>query len=313
MLASASYQEIKFWRVSDGALLKTLTGHTNSVSSVAFSPDGQTLSSGSATGYPYQGEIRLWRVADGALLRTLTGHTDYVLSVAFSPDGRTLASGSDYNDRTIKLWRVADGMPLPTLTHEWSVYSVAFSPNGRTLASGSSAGYPNYWGEIRLWRTSDGALLKTYDQEAAWGVLSVQYSRDGRFLGYGRSDATVVLAYNPTARVEGDLNCDGLVDSGDINPFVLALSDPDTWQQQNPGCDIMNGDINSDGEFNLGDISPFVELLSGGHLRPCCRRISLPVPERDALRSRRGLSRCSQYDRAQLRDLHWGTTLQAHG
>jgi hypothetical protein len=79
----------------------TLSGHTDEVNSVAFSPDGRLLASGSA-----DYTIKLWDVASGSLVRTLTGHTDYVLSVAFSPDGRLLASGSD--DKTIKLWDISD-------------------------------------------------------------------------------------------------------------------------------------------------------------------------------------------------------------
>jgi WD40 repeat protein len=63
---------IKLWRVSDGALVRTLTGHTYDVYSVAFSPDGSLLASGSG-----DDTIKLWRVSDGALVRTLTGHTWY--------------------------------------------------------------------------------------------------------------------------------------------------------------------------------------------------------------------------------------------
>ena len=77
-------------------LLRTLTGHTGIFSSVAFSPDGQTLASSIGV------TIKLWDIASGKDLRTLTGHTDTVYSVAFSPDGQTLASGS--SDHTIKLW-----------------------------------------------------------------------------------------------------------------------------------------------------------------------------------------------------------------
>jgi hypothetical protein len=60
----------------------------------------------------------------------------------------------------------------------------------------------------------------------------------------------------------GDLNCDGLVNAFDIDPFVLALADPDAYAASFPDCDIMNGDINQDGLVNAFDIDPFVELLT---------------------------------------------------
>jgi len=91
---------INFWDAASGELLSTLTGHTNWVNSVAYSPDGRTLASGSN-----DNTIKLWDSASGQLLRTLTGHTNYVQSVAFSADGRTLASGSF--DTTIMLWDVS--------------------------------------------------------------------------------------------------------------------------------------------------------------------------------------------------------------
>ncbi|MBP7747602.1 MAG: hypothetical protein KA383_15910 [Phycisphaerae bacterium] len=61
----------------------------------------------------------------------------------------------------------------------------------------------------------------------------------------------------------GDVNCDGLVSFGDINPFVLLLSNPVLWQETYPGCPFENGDINGDGLVGFGDINPFVMLLSG--------------------------------------------------
>jgi hypothetical protein len=62
----------------------------------------------------------------------------------------------------------------------------------------------------------------------------------------------------------GDLNCDDSVNFGDINPFVMALSNPTGYGTAYPNCDITLGDINEDGSVNFGDINPFVTLLSGG-------------------------------------------------
>jgi WD40 repeat protein len=75
------------------------TGHAESVLSLAFSPDGSLLASGSV-----DNTVKLWRVSDWSELGTLIGHTSYVFSLAFSPDGHLLASGS--NDGTVRLWGI---------------------------------------------------------------------------------------------------------------------------------------------------------------------------------------------------------------
>jgi WD40 repeat protein len=88
--------------------VQTLQGHTRWVQSVAFSPDGKTLASGSE-----DQTVKLWNICTGQCVQTLQGHTHWVQSVAFSRDGKTLASGSW--DGTIKLWDVKTGDCLNTL------------------------------------------------------------------------------------------------------------------------------------------------------------------------------------------------------
>jgi WD40 repeat protein len=177
------------WRQFHDQPIRTFTGDTSFVVSVAFSPDGRTLAAGTSTRIPPQkltpgkitlgkSIIKLWDVTSGQELRTLAGHTTgWVKTVAFSPDGRTLASAS--GDNTIWLWEVASGRELRILTaHTGQVLSVAFSPDGATLASGSSDH------TIKLWELPGGTQSRTLTGHTDF-VLSVAFSPDGRTLASG--------------------------------------------------------------------------------------------------------------------------------
>ena len=91
---------IKVWDVETGNVLQTLPGHRADVYTVAFSPDGRWIASGSE-----DSTVKIWDGRSGELVHTFRGHTGIVTSVAFSPDDRRLISGS--RDHTAKVWDVS--------------------------------------------------------------------------------------------------------------------------------------------------------------------------------------------------------------
>ena len=178
ILAISEDNNITFWNPDTGKRLHELSGHTEQVTSLAFSPDGKILISGS-----YDRTIRLWNVRKRKELGTLKGD-DSVYTVAFSPDGQYIASGS--KDSTIILWPLySDESPRTLTGHSKAVFSVAFSADSKMLVSGSADG------KIKMWRVSTGELIETLPEQHYRGVTSVAFSPDGRHIASGDRDMTV--------------------------------------------------------------------------------------------------------------------------
>jgi WD40 repeat protein len=172
-LASASFDRTVKLWSTSGALIKTLEGHEDWVMAVSFSPDGRLASAS------FDKTVKLWSTS-GALLRTLKSHSKCVNAVAFSPDGR-LASAS--NDQTVKLWSTSGTLIKTLESHKSYVNAIAFSPNGR-LASAS------FDKTVKLWSTS-GALIRTLESHSKC-VNAIAFSPDGR-LASASNDQTIKL------------------------------------------------------------------------------------------------------------------------
>jgi WD40 repeat protein len=154
--------------VAENRIERTLVGHTHDVVSLAFSPDGKLLASGSR-----DNTAILWDVSTGAQRLVLRGHDAHVWGLAFSPDSLWLATGS--HDRTARIWNVTTGQPVLVLNgHADKVNSVAWSPDGRTIATGA------FDQRINLWNP-DGTLRQTY-QPMGNVVTTVAFSSDSRRL-----------------------------------------------------------------------------------------------------------------------------------
>ena len=180
--------KIRLWDTTTGKKLTTLNGHAvedqdplldTHVLTLAFSPDGTQLASGST-----DTTVRLWdTVIDRDEPVILRKHTGWVNALAFSPDGKMLASGS--TDKTVQLWNTATGEHLATLTgHLSGIAALTFSPDGSTLASGSTDG------TIRFWDTETG------DELSNRITGHTQWVKAGTFLK--DSSTFVSVAFNGT-------------------------------------------------------------------------------------------------------------------
>ncbi|KAG8899904.1 hypothetical protein FRC00_000712, partial [Tulasnella sp. 408] len=204
------------------------------VNSVAFSPDGTLLASGS-----HDHTVRLWDPHTGRQIGgPLAGHSGIVWSVSFSADGRLLASGS--RDKTIRLWDIQTGKQVgePLKGHSDTVCSVCFSPNSKLLASGSDDN------TIQLWDIQTGTRMGKTLNGHRDEVSSVCFSPDGKLLASGSDDTTIRLWDPRTGSQAGEplrghrdsvyavcFSPDGKLLASGSGDKTIRLWDPETGRQ----------------------------------------------------------------------------------
>jgi WD40 repeat protein len=191
-----------------------LQGHTDSVTTVAWSPDGKTLASGS-----FDGTIRLWQ-ADGAPILTMNEDSGYlVMQVAWSPDGKLLADGGLAGTERIhaRIWK-PDGTPVYTLPTKYSggkFYNIGWSPDGKYLVGGAI--------DYTEWKIADGTAVFSHESCAhctpAWGFA---WSPDSTKWAMGNESGDMWI-YGVDGTLIQQMN------TGNGNADALAWSTDSQW------------------------------------------------------------------------------------
>jgi WD40 repeat protein len=196
-LASGDLETGDLWLRPSWELSQTIAAHTDWVRCLSFTPDSQTLVSGS-----FDQSIKLWNVSNRNLIHELKDHHKGVFALAVSADGQTLASGSW--DETIKLWNIATGQLLSNLEgHRASVRALAASPDNQLLISGS------FDNTVRIWQLASGDLVKTMSHEEPIAAIALNHT--GQILASTSDDGLVKLWSVSTgeviAQLTGNNNC----------------------------------------------------------------------------------------------------------
>ena len=181
LIAVGDGRSAMLYHIASGREIRSFIGHTGAIRSVAFSSHGSYLVTASQ-----DKTAKVWEVSTGRVLRNLTGHSADVNSAKFSPDGRYIATGS--SDWHSKLWDIRAGRELADYYFPFGdVYSLDFDPRGVYVITGGRSGATLL--DVRTWKA-----IRTFTGHAhSYGVSSVRFSPDGRYVLTGSGDATARL------------------------------------------------------------------------------------------------------------------------
>jgi hypothetical protein len=200
---------------------------------------------------------------------------EHMWAVALSGNGDTLfvaSHGPDWLRHTFRVIDLVNGVELARLVMHGSgdfqdaVRRAEMSADGRIMALISQGTQYNDHPELQVF-DRDLSFIGSLDTTGS--PYDMDMTRDGHYILVGAkhthsespgSDGDA-YAYRVPIDLPGDLNCDGAIDAFDIDPFVMALTDPEAYALAHPDCDYMQADMNGDGLVNAFDIDPFVAAL----------------------------------------------------
>ena len=209
---------LRVWEIESGRLLRSMEGHVEKITAVAFTPDGrQAISSAGNT-------TNVWELESGRLLHSIKGHFEnHVTAVAINPNGTQVVSGLE--DETLNVWGLEIESKVVKLeNHIWGERDLAISPDGQKVLSSTQRF------NLKVWDLESGQLLRTLDVPVS--PKNAAITPDGR-LSAGWSDKTLEVWDLETGRLAHELenrhtqfvNTIGITPDG---KYVITGSDDQT-------------------------------------------------------------------------------------
>jgi WD40 repeat protein len=199
-----------------------LSGHTEGVNSVAWSPDESKLATASL-----DGTARTWDTASGEALHTLEGHEGRVNLALWSPDGAQLATAG--GDGSLHIWNAEDGDLVSSIqTEDGQVFSLAWAPNGARIVSGHEDG------SLRIWEVASGSQMEVLRgpqgivTDLKWSPVNdrLASAEGGGFARiWNAARSTAWRLYPPQAERGGDWTVQGASWTGDGRYLAMAGGD----------------------------------------------------------------------------------------